>query len=85
MYIVDPCLGGILILRRQPRGRGVSQMSVLLNIALFSKIIYKGGGGVKKVQNLVYVENGCPLSLFSKISDYRERSKISTNGFMDGP
>ena len=23
--------------------------------------IYKGGGGVQKVQNLVYVENGCPL------------------------
>ena len=22
--------------------------------------IYKGGGGVQKVQNLVYVENGCP-------------------------
>ena len=22
-----------------------------------------GGGGVKKVQNLVYVENGCPLMI----------------------
>ena len=27
-----------------------------------STIIYKGGGGVQKVQNLVYVENGCPLN-----------------------
>ena len=27
--------------------------------------IYKGGGGVQKVQNLVYVENGCPLIIFS--------------------
>ena len=28
-----------------------------------STIIYKGGGGVQKVQNLVYVENGCPPSM----------------------
>ena len=39
-------------------GGGVRKMPILLN-----KISTKGGrGGVKKVQNLVYVENGCPQS-----------------------
>ena len=55
-------LGGIHILRRQPRGegRGVRKMRILLN-----KISTKGGRGVKKVQNLVYVEYGCRL-MFKK-------------------
>ena len=36
--------GGILILRRQPRGEGVRKMPILLN-----KMSTKGGRGVKKV------------------------------------
>ena len=47
-------LGGIHFLRRRPRGEGGSQISTLLNsLKLSTK-----GEGVKKVQNLVYVENG---------------------------
>ena len=46
-----PSSGGILILRRQPRGEGGQKMPIIL-----SKISTKGGRGVKKVQNLVYVE-----------------------------
>ena len=46
-------LGGILILRRQPRGEGVRKIPILLN-----KISTKGRRGVKKVQNLVHVKNG---------------------------
>ena len=43
-------------------GGGVRKMPILLN-----KISTKGGRGVKKVQNLVYVEYGCRLITNYKI------------------
>ena len=41
-----------------------------------STIIYKGGGGVQKVQNLVYVENGCPLNVNSELNTYYYNTQI---------
>ena len=39
-------------LRKQARGRGVSQMLMLLHKPICSKLAYGGGGGVKIWQNL---------------------------------
>ena len=46
--------------------------------------IYKGGGGVQKVQNLVYVENGCPPTVSNKDLDIQnEHVKASVSRTKD--
>ena len=45
------------------RGGGLVKVYVVLKGGLANVYKYlQGGRGVQKVQNLVYVENGCPLT-----------------------